>query len=205
MQAMILAAGRSSRLGPIGMTLPKPLLPVCGYPAIRFGIELCRRAGLEDIVINVHHHRDRIQQTLGDGTSLGVHLRYSIEEELLGTGGGLWKARPMFSPGPVLVLNGKVAADIDLADVIAAHHDAPAGTLATMVVREDPNPELWAPLGVDTTSAVLSIRGSAPSGRLRDPSCRVCLLAFISSSRGCLIAFRKGYRMLSATPTSQRC
>ncbi len=159
MQAMILAAGRSTRLGSMGLTLPKPLLPVCGYPVVRFGIELCRRAGLTDIVINLHHHGDKIGHTLGDGSRFGVRLRYSVEEELYGTGGGLWKARYMFSPGPVLVLNGKIAADIDLNVVMAAHREAPQGTVATMVVREDPNPELWAPIGVETTGAVLSIRG----------------------------------------------
>lgn len=159
MQVMILAAGRSTRLGSIGMALPKPLLPICGYPAISYGIELCRRAGLTDIIINLHHHGDKIGQTLGDGGRWGVRLRYSYEEELLGTGGGLWKARQMFSPGPVLVLNGKVAADVDLGKVVGAHQQAPQGTLATMVVREDPKPELWAPIGVDATGMVLSIRG----------------------------------------------
>jgi NDP-sugar pyrophosphorylase family protein len=159
MQAMILAAGRSTRLGSMGLALPKPLLPVCGYPAITYGIELCRQAGLTDIVINLHHHGDKIGHELGDGSRFGVRLRYSVEEELLGTGGALWKARYMFSPGPVLVMNGKVAADIDLRAVIAAHGRSTQGTVATMVVREDPSPELWAPIGVDTTGAVLSIRG----------------------------------------------
>ena len=169
MQAMILAAGRSTRLGSIGLALPKPLLPVCGYPAITYGIELCRRAGLHDIVINLHHYGDMIGQTLGDGLRFGVRLRYSVEEELLGTGGALWKARPMFSPGPVLVMNGKVAADIDLDTVLAAHRAAPQGTVATMVVREDPSPELWAPLGVDVTGAVLSIRGKHANGAATGP------------------------------------
>lgn len=159
MQVMILAAGRSTRLGSLGQALPKPLLPICGYPAIRYGIELCRRAGLADIVVNLHHHGDKIGQTLGDGSQLGVRLRYSHEEELLGTGGGIWKARYMFAPGPVLVMNGKVAADVDLAAVLAAHRAAGPETVATMVLREDPNPELWAPIGIDSTGRVLSIRG----------------------------------------------
>jgi len=159
MQVMILAAGRSTRLGSLGLALPKPLLPVCGYPAVTFALELCRRAGLFDVIINLHHHGDKVGQALGDGSRFGVRLRYSYEEELLGTGGALWKARSMFSPGPVLVINGKIAADIDLDAVIAAHHEAPQGTVATMVVREDPNPELWAPIGVDGTGAVFSIRG----------------------------------------------
>lgn len=159
MQAMILAAGRSTRLGAIGLTLPKPLLPVCGYPVITYAIELCRRAGLRDIIINLHHHGDQVGQTLGDGSRFDVRLRYSVEEELLGTGGALWQARSMFEPGPVLVINGKVAADIDLVRVVEAHRHAAAGTLATMVIRADPNPELWAPVGVDATGTVLSLRG----------------------------------------------
>ncbi len=162
MQAMILAAGRSSRLGPIGLALPKPLLPICGYPAVTYAIELCRRAGLHDIVINLHHHGDKISHLLGDGSHLGVRLRYSYEEELLGTGGALWKARVMFASGPVLVINGKVAADIDLAEVVSAHHACRQGAVATMVLREDPKPELWAPIGADPTGMVISIRGKRP-------------------------------------------
>jgi mannose-1-phosphate guanylyltransferase len=164
MQAMILAAGRSTRLGAIGVALPKPLLPVCGYPAITYAIELCRRAGLCDIIVNLHHHGDKVGQTLGDGSRFGVQIRYSVEEELLGTGGALWKARAMFSPGPVLVLNGKIAADIDLPAVMAAHRDAGPGTVATMVVREDPKPELWAPIEVEPDGQVVSIRGKRAEG-----------------------------------------
>jgi NDP-sugar pyrophosphorylase family protein len=159
MQAMILAAGRSTRLGAIGLAAPKPLLPVCGHPAITFAIELCRRAGLDDIIVNLHHHGDKVGQTLGDGSRFGVRLRYSVEDELLGTGGALWKARSLFAPGPVLVVNGKVAADIELGRVMEAHRAAPEGTAATMVVRADPNPELWAPIGIDSAGVIFSIRG----------------------------------------------
>lgn len=159
MQVMILAAGRSTRLGSLGTTLPKPLVPICGYPAVRYALELCRRAELRDIVMNLHHFGDKISQFLGDGSYFGVRIRYSWEEELLGTGGGLRKAQSLFSPGPVLVINGKVAANVDLRQVVEAHRHAPQGSVGTMVVREDSNPGLWAPLGVDTANTVLSIRG----------------------------------------------
>jgi NDP-sugar pyrophosphorylase family protein len=159
MQVMILAAGRSTRLGSLGLALPKPLLPVCGYPAVTFALALCRQAGLHDIVINLHHHGDKIGRTLGDGSQFGVNLRYSVEEELLGTGGGVGKARSLFASEPVLIINGKVAAEVDLRTVIAAHGQAPRGTVATMVLRTDPHPELWAPVGVDAEGSVRSIRG----------------------------------------------
>jgi NDP-sugar pyrophosphorylase family protein len=159
MQVMILAAGRSTRLGSLGLALPKPLLPVCGYPAVTYALALCREAGLHDVVINLHHHADKIGRTLGDGSRFGVKLRYSVEEELLGTGGGVSKARALFSSEPVLIINGKVAADVDLRAVIAAHTQAPRGTVATMVLREDPHPELWAPVGIDAEGRVKSLRG----------------------------------------------
>src|SRR3954471_2617048 len=104
MQVMLLAAGRSTRLGALGEQLPKPLVPICGYPAITYGLALCRAAGLTDIVVNLHHHGDMLREALGDGARFGVRLRYSIEEDLLGTGGGLAKARKLFAPGPVLVM-----------------------------------------------------------------------------------------------------
>jgi mannose-1-phosphate guanylyltransferase len=158
MQVMLLAAGRSTRLGDLGTVLPKPLVPICGYPAITFALALCRKAGLLDVVVNLHHHGALIRRELGDGARFGVSLRYSDEEELLGTGGGLVHARPLFRPGPVLVMNGKVVADIDLAKVVAAHRAAPAGTEATMVLRQDPNIDQWSPVGVDATSRVVSLR-----------------------------------------------
>lgn len=159
MQVMILAAGKSTRLGALGTTLPKPLVPICGYPAIAFGLTLCRDAGLHDVVVNAHHRGDVLMRELGDGSKYGVRIRWSIEDELLGTGGGVAHARSLFQPGPVLVMNGKVVAELDLRAVIEAHRSAPAGALATMVLRADPSPGQFAPVGVDATGAVVSLRG----------------------------------------------
>jgi NDP-sugar pyrophosphorylase family protein len=159
MQVMLLAAGRGTRLGALGETLPKPLVPVCGHPAVAFSLALCRQAGLRDVVVNVHHLGDRLRAALGDGSALGLRIRYSVEEELLGTGGGLARARPLLGPGPVLVMNAKVVADIDLQSVIAVHRAAPPGGLATMVLRDERRREDWNPVGVDATGRVVSLRG----------------------------------------------
>jgi mannose-1-phosphate guanylyltransferase len=161
MQVMILAAGRSTRLGPLGVEIPKPLVPICGYPAIEFGLALCRHAGLGHAVVNVHHQGDKIRAALGDGARLGVRVAYSDEPDLLGTGGGLAqaRARALLAPGPVLVMNGKIVADLDLGAVIDAHRSAPPGTVATMVVRSDPEPEQYAPVLVDETGRIVGLRG----------------------------------------------
>jgi NDP-sugar pyrophosphorylase family protein len=149
------------------MALPKPLIPICGYPAITYALALCRQADLHDIVINLHHYGDKIGGALGDGSRFGVKLRYSYEEELLGTGGGVRKARPMFQSEPLLIVNGKIAADVDLRAVLETHRQAPKGTVATMVLREDPHPELWAPIEVDKEGVVRSIRGQHQARKTR--------------------------------------
>jgi mannose-1-phosphate guanylyltransferase len=159
MQVMILAAGRSTRLGALGAVKPKPLVPICGYPAIAFGLAACARAGLRDVVINLHHHAEQIRAAVGSGKAFGVRVQYSMEEDLLGTGGGLARARPLFRPGPLLVVNGKVVADLSLEAVIAAHRAAPGGTLATMVLRPDASGGQFAPVTVDEVGRVVGLRG----------------------------------------------
>ena len=154
---MILAAGMGTRLGTLGTQCPKPLVPVCGYPAITFSLVRCAAAGLRDVVINLFHHGEQIRRALGDGASFGVRIRYSEEEVLLGTGGGIEHARRLFAPGPVLVINGKVVADLAFDAVVAAHQAS--GALATLVVRPNPDPELFPPIAVDARNRVVGIRG----------------------------------------------
>ena len=155
MNVMLLAAGRSTRLGPLGLALPQPLVPVCGYPAIRFGLHAAARAGARRAVVNVFHRGDLVQTTLGDGRSTGLEIAYSVEDELLGTGGGIAKARALFGPGPVLVMNAKVVADLDLPSLLGAH--ARASAVATMLLRDDPEPRRWGAITVDASGRVVGI------------------------------------------------
>jgi len=151
---MLLAAGRSTRLGPLGLALPKPLAPICGYPAIRFGLAACARAGFGEAVVNLHHLGDRLRETLGESEA-GLRIRYSVEVELLGTGGGIAHARGMLGAGRVLVINGKVVADVDLRSFLGGHVEA--GAEGTLLLRDDPDPRRWGAIGVDATGRVVSI------------------------------------------------
>ncbi|HVZ71718.1 MAG TPA: NDP-sugar synthase [Polyangia bacterium] len=151
---MLLAAGRSTRLGALGATLPKPLVPICGHPAIAFGLAACARAGVTRAVVNLFHHGELLRATLGVSTC-GVELDYSVEEELLGTGGGLAHARGRLGPGPLLVMNGKVVADLDLAGFVGAH--ARGGAVATMLLRDDPDARRWGAISADETGRVVGI------------------------------------------------
>jgi mannose-1-phosphate guanylyltransferase len=161
MKAMLLAAGRSTRLGALGERLPKPLAPVCGYPPIRFGLASLVRAGLQDVVVNLHHHGALIRAALGDGAAFGASVRYSMEADLLGTGGGLAQARPLLGSGPILAMNAKVISDVDLRAVVAAHEAS--GADATLVLRDDPNARTWGPIAADETGRIVSILGTLGS------------------------------------------
>ena len=173
MNVMLLAAGRSTRLGALGAVLPKPLVPVCGYPAIAFGLAACARAGLGRAVVNVFHRGDLLRETLG-ASAHGVRLDYSVEAELLGTGGGLAHARPLLGAGPVLVMNAKVVADLELVSFVTSHEAAHAtgGAVATMLVRDDPDARRWGAISADETGRVVGILDArsprAPEGRVTE-------------------------------------
>jgi mannose-1-phosphate guanylyltransferase len=166
---MLLAAGRSTRLGELGAALPKPLVPICGHPAIAFGLTACARAGVGRVVVNVFHHGDLLRETLGP-SAYGVTLEYSVEAELLGTGGGLALARPRFGAGPLLVMNAKVVADLDLAAFVRAHTATPA--VATMLLRDDPDARRWGAIAADETGRVVGILDARsprpPAGRVTE-------------------------------------
>jgi len=152
---MLLAAGRSTRLGALGLALPKPLVPICGYPAIAYGLRAAAGAGARRAVVNVFHRGDLVRAALGDGRALGLGIDYSVEADLLGTGGGIAAARGRLGRGPALVMNAKVVADLDLPALLAAHagHEA----VATMLLRDDPEPQRWGAIGVDAGGRVVSI------------------------------------------------
>lgn len=108
MKAMILAAGRGERLRPLTDRIPKPLLPIAGEALIVHQLGWLRRAGITEIVVNLHHLGTRIEERVGNGRDLGVNVRYSREEALLDTGGGVRAALPMLGSAPFLLLNGDI-------------------------------------------------------------------------------------------------
>jgi NDP-sugar pyrophosphorylase family protein len=155
---MILAAGFGTRLGHLSDERPKVLLPMCDVPLLRYPVALCRAAGLTDIVVNLHHQAALVEQVLGDGAAAGVRIHYSREAVILGTGGGLRAALPLLGDDTVVVLNGKVVCDLDLARVIAAHRAR--GAVATMVVRPDPQAARWGAIDVAADGRVRGLLGA---------------------------------------------
>ena len=105
---MILAAGRGERLRPLTDRIPKPLIPIGSEPLIAHQLRWLHRGGVRDVVINLHHLGAEIERALGRGGDFGVRIRYSVEPELLDTGGGIKNALRILGDEPFLLLNGDI-------------------------------------------------------------------------------------------------
>lgn len=117
MKAMILAAGLGTRLRPLTLSTPKPLIPVNGKPLIEYHIERLARAGFLDITINHAWLGQQIEEYLGGGEKWGVNIRYSAETEPLETAGGVYQVLDHLSPHgePFLLINGDITTDFNFA------------------------------------------------------------------------------------------
>ena len=135
MQAMIFCAGLGTRLKPITDTLPKALLPLGGKTLLEYQIDKLKKAGISDIIVNVHHLAKQITDFLAKNNNFGVNIRVSDESDmLLNTGGGLRKALEMSGTDePLLALNVDILSNIDTRMFINAFDE---NTDALLVVSE---------------------------------------------------------------------
>lgn len=138
MRAMILAAGRGERMRPLTDACPKPLLSVGGQALIAWHLQRLARAGITDILINHAWLGAQIETALGDGSYWGVRLCYSAESPALETAGGIARALPFFQDQPFLVINGDIWCDWDPAQADRWAEQLPAGTLAHILLVDNP-------------------------------------------------------------------
>lgn len=125
---MVLAAGLGTRLRPLTYEITKPMVPVLDRPVMEHIVDLLGRHGFEEVIANLHYFPETIREHFGD------RLSYRVEEELLGTAGGVCACREFFGSEPFLVISGDALTDIDLT-ALAARHDA-AGGIATLAVKQ---------------------------------------------------------------------
>ena len=133
MKAMVLAAGLGLRMRPLTLLRAKPALPVLNRPLLHWTLELLRRHGVTDVVINLHHLPATVRRSVGDGRTLGLRVSYSFERRILGTAGGPRKVRRFFGGEPFLLVNGDVLFDFDLSDLVRRH--AASGARATLALK----------------------------------------------------------------------
>ncbi len=138
MKAMILAAGLGTRLKPLTNTVSKPMVPMVGRPCMEHIIFLLKKHGITDIIANIHYLPEQIKYHFQDGRDWGVNMHYSLEEDLLGTAGGLKKVQNFFGQEPVLVISGDALTDINLAEFYKFHKAR--GGLATLALKKVSDP-----------------------------------------------------------------
>jgi mannose-1-phosphate guanylyltransferase len=138
MQALILAGGEGTRLRPLTTTVPKPVVPLVDRPFIRFMIDWLGRHGVDDVVMSCGHLASGVRNVLGDGTALGIKLRYVEEPRPLGTGGALKYAEPLLGER-FLMLNGDVLTDLDLSAQMEQHERTGARATLALTPVEDPS------------------------------------------------------------------
>ena len=114
MKAMLLAAGRGERLRPLTNTTPKPMLIAGGQTLIEHQLARLKNAGITDVVVNLHHLGDQIRTKLRDGAGMGMSIAYSVEPDLLETGGGILHALPLLGRSPFVVVSADTYIDFDL-------------------------------------------------------------------------------------------
>jgi NDP-sugar pyrophosphorylase family protein len=156
MRALVLAAGMGERLRPLSLEIPKPMLPIGGRPLIHYPLAMLKRAGITEVAINVHHHASKVQDGLGDGSQLGLHITYAPEPVLLGTGGPLNGLRDYLGADTFVIANSDGILDLDLAAMIAAHRERAA--LATVALFRPSNLDYYSLIEIDAADKIRRMR-----------------------------------------------
>lgn len=132
-KAVLLAAGLGTRLRPLTLTTPKPLLPLGNELIIDHQLKYLASAGIKEVAINLHHLGDKIKEHAGNGSHYGLKIYYSHEPKILGTGGGIKQAAALLRTESFLALNSDALQDTDIGALI--EHHLKTGAAATMVVK----------------------------------------------------------------------
>jgi NDP-sugar pyrophosphorylase family protein len=154
---MIVAAGLGTRLRPLSDMRPKPALPVRGIPLIAYTLALLARHGVTEVVVNVHHLPDVLMDAARRHCPAGVTLRFSVEREILDTGGGIRRVADFLRESdPCLILAGDMLLDADLSELIATHR-AREDAFTLLLRAEDERAASFGTIGVDREGRVRRI------------------------------------------------
>ncbi|PYN87883.1 MAG: nucleotidyl transferase [Candidatus Rokuibacteriota bacterium] len=152
LQAVILAGGQGTRLRPLTLARAKPVVPLLNRPFLAYQLALLRAHGVTDVVLACSYRVDDVRAALGDAEHLGIRLRYVVEDDPLGTGGGVRNAADLVA-GTLFVLNGDILTDPDLTEMRRFHETR--GSRTTIYLQPVPDPRQY------------GLVETGPDGRLR--------------------------------------
>jgi NDP-sugar pyrophosphorylase family protein len=141
MKAILLAGGKGTRLRPLTIHTPKPIVPIFNRPFLHYQIDLLKQVPeIDEVILSLNYQPRRIEEIFGDGSGLGIGIRYVVEPAPLGTAGAVKYAGDKLTES-VVVFNGDVLTQIDLAAVIRLHRER--GAKATIVLTPVENPSAY--------------------------------------------------------------
>ena len=155
MRALILAGGKGTRLRPLTVYTPKPVVPFLNRPFLTYQIKILRRAGIKNITLSLSYQPDKIEHIVGDGSDFGVNLHYVVEPNPLGTAGA-YKFAAESSGETTIVLNGDILTDLDVSKAIKFHREKKAD--ATLVLTPVESPSRFGLVETDAEKKVLRFR-----------------------------------------------
>ena len=138
MQAVVLVGGEGTRLRPLTLQTPKPMIPVMNVPFLERTLVRLKEAGIDDVILPAGYLPEAITSAFGDGSRLGLRVRYVIEDTPLGTAGAL-KNVEQFITGRFFVLNGDVLTSLDLRAMLANHEKKGGVASLHLITVEDPS------------------------------------------------------------------
>ena len=147
MKAFVLAAGLGTRLRPLTDHLPKPLIPVLNIPSLFYTLFLLKQAGIREIICNIHHHAEAIQNFVKASNLPDMDISFSEEPVILGTGGGLKKCEKLLGADEFLLVNSDIITDIDFGALIRHHQESGRG--GTLTLYETPKAAAIGSVGIE--------------------------------------------------------
>jgi len=136
--AVVLVGGKGTRLRPLTLSAAKPMLPTAGVPYLEHLLSRIREAGMRHVVLGTSYRAQTFEEYFGDGTDFGLEIEYVVEDEPLGTGGGIRNVYDRLRYDTAMVFNGDVLSGVDLRAVLSTHREAGADVTLHLVRVADP-------------------------------------------------------------------
>lgn len=155
MKALFLAGGMGTRLQPLTDNLPKPMVPILNKPLLERTMINLKKCGISDVVVSTCYHPEYIENYFGNGSMLGLNIKYIVEESPMGTGGAIKMTEENFNE-PFIVFNSDILSDIDINKMIAFHQSKKA--LATIAVTEVQDPSIYGVIEYDASGYAISFK-----------------------------------------------
>jgi mannose-1-phosphate guanylyltransferase len=156
MKAMVLAAGKGTRLLPLTGEIPKPMAPIAGKPMIQHIFELLAKSGVEEVHVNIYHLAETILRSYGEKTRVNdMTVDFSREQDLMGTAGGVKRIADRFD-GRFVVIMGDALTDVDVRDVVAFHEERAA--IATLTLKRVTDTSQYGVVELDSEKNILNFQ-----------------------------------------------